>query len=192
MEKFPCVFIDRDGTINIDGGYINHLENFIIYPFAAQAIRMLNVAGYKAVIITNQSGIGRGFYTIDVMNKLHSKMNALFAAQGAHIDGIYYCPHDVNAKVEEFRQDCACRKPKTGMFEQAAAELPIDRKRTYFIGDKYSDMQAGFSFGCKTVMVNTGYGRGEYELKSHKWQRMPDARAENLLEAVNLILHHKI
>lgn len=192
MEQFPCVFIDRDGTINVDGGYINHPENFVVYPFAAQAVRMLNVAGYKVVIITNQSGIGRGFYTVDVMQTLHDKMNNIFEKQGARVDGIYYCPHDVNAKVEEFRMDCECRKPKTGMFEQAVAELPIDKNSTYFIGDKYSDMQAGFNFGCKTIMVNTGYGRGEYELKSHKWQRMPDARAENLLEAVNLILKQKV
>lgn len=188
MERYPAVFIDRDGTINVDGGYINHVDNFAIYPFAAQAVRMLNVNKWLAVVVTNQSGIGRGFYTIEVMHRLHDKMNAHFASQGAKVDGIYYCPHDPNSKIEEYRKVCNCRKPETGMIDQAIAELPIDTSRMVFVGDKYSDMQAGFRSGCKTIMVNTGYGRGEYEMKSSKWERMPDYRAENLLEAVKITL----
>ncbi|MDR2870769.1 MAG: HAD family hydrolase, partial [Deferribacteraceae bacterium] len=145
MEKRPVVFIDRDGTINLDGGYINDEQNFAIYPFAAQAIRMLNMHKVLAVVVTNQSGIGRGFYTMEVMQHLHAKMNMHLKSQGAFVDGIYYCPHDPNAKAAEYRIDCDCRKPKTGMLDQAIRELPIDTSRMAMVGDKYSDMQAGFT-----------------------------------------------
>jgi D-glycero-D-manno-heptose 1,7-bisphosphate phosphatase len=187
-KKFPTVFIDRDGTINVDGGYINDEQNFVVYPFAAQAIRMLNVNNILAVVVTNQSGIGRGFYTIDVMQRLHAMMNKELNSQGAHVDGIYYCPHDPNAKVAEYRVDCNCRKPRAGMLEQAISELPIDTDNMTFVGDKYSDMQAGFAVGCKTIMVDTGYGKGEFIMKSQGWARQPDHRASNLLEAVRLVL----
>ncbi len=192
MALYPTVFIDRDGTINVDAGYINHPDNFIMYPYAAQAVRMLNEAGYLAVIITNQSGLGRGFFTLDVMNKIHDKMYKIFNDNGAKIDGLYYCPHDPNAKVEEFKADCNCRKPKTGMIENALKDLPIDKNNMYFIGDKISDMKTGFATGCKTIMVNTGYGQGELLYKSQKWDRMPDKTASNLLEAVRLILNNEV
>jgi len=188
MTVKPTAFIDRDGTINIDGGYINHPGNFEIYPFAAQALRMLNTADWLVVIITNQSGIGRGFYTIDIMEEIHAKMNRHFAAQGVKIDAIYYCPHDPHSKIEEYRKDCDCRKPNTGMFEQAIRELPVDKENMVVIGDKYSDMEAGFKIGAKTVMVKTGYGLGEFRLKSRQWRRQPDRSAENLLEAVRIVI----
>lgn len=188
MELYPSVFIDRDGTINVDGGYINHPDNFIIYPFAAQAIRMLNKANYLAVIVTNQSGIGRGFYMEDMMNTLHQKMYDQFEKQGAKIDGLYYCPHDPNSKDEKYRVVCDCRKPKSGLLKQALKDLPIDVNQTYFIGDKMSDMQAGWDIGSKGIMVKTGYGRGDIENKSVSWNRKPDIYAENLLEAVKIIL----
>jgi D-glycero-D-manno-heptose 1,7-bisphosphate phosphatase len=183
----PAAFIDRDGTINIDGGYINHPDRFFIYPFAAQAVRMLNLAGYLCVIVTNQSGIGKGFYDLPLMERIHKKMLTYFESEGAKIDGIYYCPHDPNAKISEYRTDCDCRKPRTGMLEAAAKDLPIDRERTFFIGDKYSDMEAGFNFGCTGIMVNTGYGLGMRELYGKSWKRQPDYIAENLLEAARII-----
>lgn len=188
MANQPVLFIDRDGTINIDGGYINQPDNFVIYPFASQAIRMLNMSGWLAVIVTNQSGIGRGFYTEEVMHSIHDKMNAHFKSQGAHIDGLYYCPHDPNSKIDKYRQVCDCRKPEAGMLEQAIKDLPVDTKRMAIVGDKYSDMQAGFAVGCETFMVETGYGRGEFEFKSKNWPKQPDHRAANLLEAVNILL----
>ncbi len=187
MTAKSTAFIDRDGTINIDGGYINHPDNFEIYPFAAQALRMLNMAGWQVVIITNQSGIGRGFYTTEIMNEIHAKMYKHLESQGVRIDGLYYCPHDPNSKIEEYRKDCDCRKPKTGMFEQAIRELPVDTKNMMIVGDKYGDMEAGFKIGAKTIMVNTGYGRGEFVQKSARWPRQPDHRAENLLEAARII-----
>lgn len=190
MELYPTVFIDRDGTINLDAGYINDPDNFVMYPYAPQAVRMFNESGFLAVVITNQAGIGRGFFTIETMNLIHKKMNAIFDAQGAKIDGLYYCPHQIGAKIPEYDVDCRCRKPYTGMIEQAFAELPIDKSRTYFIGDKYSDMETGFNAGSKTIMVKTGYGKGELLQKSHKWARKPDAVCETLLDAARLILHN--
>lgn len=192
MELYPTVFIDRDGTINIDAGYINHPDSFVMYPYAPQAVRMLNEAGFLAVVITNQSGLARGFFTIDIMNKVHDKMNRLLKLGGARIDGLYYCPHDPNARVEEFRAECGCRKPKTGMIEAALKDLPVDNSRMYFIGDKYSDMRTGFASGCKTIMTETGYGKGELLFKSSGWERRPDKTAANLLEAVRLILKKEV
>lgn len=188
MELYPTVFIDRDGTINLDAGYINDPDNFVMYPFAPQAVRMLNLSGFLTVIITNQAGLGRGFFTLETMNKIHEKMFAEFKAQGAKINGLYYCPHHIGSKIPEYDKDCRCRKPYTEMIEKAAEELPIDMSKTYFIGDKYSDMQTGFNAGCKTVMVKTGYGKGELLQKSPKWERMPDAVCEDLLDGVRLIL----
>jgi D-glycero-D-manno-heptose 1,7-bisphosphate phosphatase len=184
----PTVFIDRDGTINVDGGYINHPDRFIIYPFAAQAVRLLNIHGFLSVIVTNQSGIGKGFYNTDVMDNIHAKLLRAFAKEGARIDGIYACPHDLSSKLLEYRVDCDCRKPKTGLLKKAAAELPVDKERCYMVGDKYSDIQTGFNFGCISIMVNTGYGLGEQKLYGEAWRRKPDYTAENLLHAVKLII----
>lgn len=192
MELYPTVFIDRDGTINIDAGYINDPDSFVMYPFAPQAVRMLNDAGFLAVIITNQSGLGRGFFTLDIMNNIHKKMYSIFDKNGVIINGLYYCPHDPNAKIAEFKADCNCRKPKTGMVDAAINELPIDTNNMYFIGDKYSDMKTGFASGCKTIMVETGYGKGELLNNSHKWDRMPHKTAANLLEAARLILRKEL
>lgn len=192
MELYPTVFIDRDGTINYDAGYINDPDSFVMYPFAPQAVKMLNLSGFLTVIITNQSGLGRGFFTEETMNLVHQKMFDTFKKQGAKIDGLYYCPHQVGSKIPEYDLDCRCRKPFTGMIEKAFAELPIDKSRTFFIGDKYSDMETGFNAGSKTILVKTGYGKGELIQKSSKWKRMPDAVCQDLLDATRLILGKRI
>ena len=189
---FPVVFIDRDGTINIDGGYINDPDNFIMYPYASQAVRMLNVNGFLAVVITNQSGLARGFFTEEVMNNIHEKMNNIFKMQGAYIDGLYFCPHDPNAKIEKYKAVCKCRKPETGLIENAIKDLPIDTNRMYFIGDKHSDIMAGHKSGCKTIMVKTGYGKGDLLHKSSKWEVKPDKVCDNLLKAVKIILENQV
>lgn len=188
MELYPTAFIDRDGTINYDAGYINDPDNFIMYPFAPQAVRMLNQSGFLVVIITNQAGIGRGFFTHDTMNMIHKKMYTTFEEQGAKIDQLFFCPHQIGSKIPQYNVDCRCRKPYTGMIEEAWSKLPIDKNRSYFIGDKYSDMETGFNAGCKTIMVKTGYGKGELLQKSMNWKRQPDSVAETLLDAVKLIL----
>lgn len=188
----PVVFLDRDGTINYDAGYINHPDNFIMYPYAPQAVRMLNMNDFLVIVITNQSGLARGFFNLETMNDIHNKMYKTFENMGAHIDGLYYCPHDPNAKVAEYKAVCNCRKPETGMVEQALKDFPIDTNRMFFVGDKHSDIMAGYKSGCKTIMVETGYGKGDLINKSSKWEVKPDKVCNNLLDAVRIILNNSI
>ena len=188
----PVVFLDRDGTINYDAGYINDVDNFVMYPYAAQAIRMLNINGFLVVVITNQSGLARGFFTEETLEEIHNKMTSDLLKQGAKIDGIYFCPHDPNAKVEKDKAVCKCRKPETGLIDAALKELPVDKSKMYFIGDKHSDIMAGYKSGCKTIMVKTGYGKGDLLHKSQKWEVKPDTVADTLLDAVKLIVKNQI
>lgn len=186
------VFLDRDGTINYDAGYINHVDNFIMYPYAAQAIRMLNKSGYYVIVITNQSGLGRGFFNEETLDEIHNYMVQSLKEQGANIDGIYFCPHDPNTKIEKYKAVCNCRKPETGLVEMAFKDFNIDKSKMYFIGDKYSDIMAGHKSGCKTIIVKTGYGKGDLIHKSHKWEVQPDKIADTLLDAVKFILKNEI
>ncbi|MCI5158930.1 MAG: HAD family hydrolase, partial [Candidatus Electrothrix sp. AUS1_2] len=123
MTKQPAVFLDRDGTINEQMGYINHISRFVLLPGAARAIRTLNERNIPVVVVTNQSGLARGYFPPSLLEEVHLKMERELAAEGAHIDGLYICPHHPEAKEEQFRKDFNCRKPKTGLLEQAAAEL---------------------------------------------------------------------
>ena len=184
----PTVFLDRDGTINFDAGYINHIDSFQIYPFAAEAIRLLNLHNFLVVIITNQSGIGRGFFDVDTLNLLHEKMYHELAVQGAKIDGLYFCPHDTSSKDERYKVDCDCRKPKAGMLITAMNDLPIDKNKLFFIGDKESDITAGKTVNAKTYLVETGYGKGSVQNDIHKFKVKPDIITENILTATIDIL----
>ncbi|KAA0257765.1 HAD family hydrolase [Deferribacter autotrophicus] len=187
MEKRPVVFIDRDGTINKEAGYINHPDNFEVYPFVSHAVRLLNVNDILAVVVTNQAGIARGYYPIGTMHLLHEKMESILNENGAKIDALYYCPHHPSSKIKEYALDCNCRKPKTGMIDKALQELPIDEKNMYVVGDKLSDMEFGWNAGCKTIMVMTGYGKGEL-VKLKNYEKKPDFICENLLDAVLFVL----
>ena len=117
--KKPAVFIDRDGTINEQMGYINHLSRFKILPGVADGIKMLNEHDHLAIIVSNQSGVGRGYFPIDLVHRVHDYLKATLEEQGARIDGIYFCPHYPGAKVPEFNRKCDCRKPETGLIDQA-------------------------------------------------------------------------
>jgi D-glycero-D-manno-heptose 1,7-bisphosphate phosphatase len=186
--KFPTVFIDRDGTINKEAGYMNHEDSFEIYPFVYHALKLLNIYNVLAVVVTNQAGIARGYFPEDIMHRLHKKMYKEFYKRGVKINGLYYCPHHPSSKIPELAIDCNCRKPKTGMFEQALRELPIDTNKLYMIGDKFSDIKFGHNIGAKTVMVKTGYGKGEIELNYSSQKILPDIIKENLLQAVLWII----
>ncbi|UOD35865.1 D-glycero-beta-D-manno-heptose 1,7-bisphosphate 7-phosphatase [Deferribacteraceae bacterium V6Fe1] len=192
MMKKPTVFIDRDGTINRDAGYINSLDNFEVYPFASQAIKLLRDNGYLVVVITNQAGIARGIFTESFLEKIHNKMRKILQENGTDVDGIFYCPHYKGSKIPEYNVDCECRKPKTKMIDDAINALPVDRDNMYMIGDKYTDIQMGINAGCKTIMVKTGYGAGEIENDCHKWTKKPDFIADNLLLAALAILNNKL
>lgn len=183
-----AVFLDRDGTISEEVGYINHLDRLRVFPWAGQAIRKLNQAGIKVVAVTNQSGVGRGYFTEELVHQVHQKIASELAGGGARVEAFYYCPHHPHAVLENYRLACRCRKPATGMVEEAAKRFKIDPKSSYVVGDTYRDMQLGFNVGARTVLLMTGYGRGEYEHHRQKWPRMPDIIAENLLEAAERIL----
>ena len=184
----PAVFLDRDGTITEEMGYINHLDRTQVYPWAAEAIRKLNGAERPVIVVTNQSGVARGVFTEDLLHEVHRKIAFELAAQEAKLDAIYYCPHHPDGRIEAYRVKCQCRKPATGMVMDAARRFRIDLASSYVIGDSYRDMQLGFNAGARTILVMTGYGRGEYEHQRHRWDRLPDRIAENLLAAVEIVL----
>lgn len=189
--KRPAVFLDRDGTISQEVGYVNHVSRFELFPWTIEALRRLRDAGFLAVVVTNQSGVARGFFTEELVRDVHAKLQAQLAAEGLHLDGIYYCPHHPREGEPPYRQECECRKPKPGMLYRAAQELPIDLSRSIVVSDKYEDVAMAQSLGLRGVLVLTGYGRGEYEYRRQAWPCPPDLVAENLLAAVHQILDRK-
>jgi D-glycero-D-manno-heptose 1,7-bisphosphate phosphatase len=177
----PAVFLDRDGTINAEMGYINHLSRFLLLPQAVPAIRRLNAAGVKVVVVTNQSGAARGYFPASLVDEIHAHLKQLLAAGGAHLDGIYTCLHGPD-------EGCACRKPSPALLEQAARDLDLDLTRSYLVGDRYKDVETAAHAGAQGILVLTGYGRGEYEYLRHTWPAPPTHVAPDLLEAVEWIL----
>lgn len=186
LEK-SVVFIDRDGTINEEAGYINHIDSFRIFEFVPQAIRLLNVHNILAIVITNQGGIARGYFSEKLVNEIHNKMISDLKEKGAVIDGLYYCPHYPKAKHPEYGIDCDCRKPKDGLIKQAMNDFCIDRNKMFVVGDKWTDIELGEKIGAKKILVETGYGKGELiDKKDNTIQ--PDIVASNLLTAVYEVL----
>jgi D-glycero-D-manno-heptose 1,7-bisphosphate phosphatase len=184
----PAVFLDRDGTINEQMGYINHISRFHLLPRAADAIRLLNEAGVPVVLVTNQSGLGRGYFPESLLREVHGKMETLLHQEGAKIDAVYVCPHHPDATVARYRQVCDCRKPKTGMFESGAKELDIDLPASYVVGDRWTDLRAASNCKAKGVLVLTGYGRGDLEYLGPEEVLQPHHVAEDLYDAVQWIL----
>ena len=186
-----AVFLDRDGTLNEEVGYVNHVERFYLLPRVGQAIRLLNQHEWKAVVITNQSGVARGYFPEFLVHQVHRKMKELLKKEGAHLDGIYYCPHHPDIGSPPYRQKCQCRKPATGLIEEAVRELDLDPSRSYVVGDRGADIEFARRAGAKAILVLTGYGRGEWEYSSAQWKVKPDYVAQDLLEAVEWILQHE-
>ena len=183
-----AIFMDRDGTILDEVGYVNHLDRVRLLPGSAQAVRAVNEFGFQAVVITNQAGVARGYFPESLVDEVHDRLRALLIEGGGRVDGIYYCPHHPDAGTAEYRKDCACRKPKPGMLLRASEEMGIDLGSSFVVGDTIKDVEAGHRVGATTVMVRTGYGRGELELHSARWARHPHHVAEDLREAVEWIL----
>ncbi len=147
----PAAFLDRDGTLNLDTGYVYRPEDLVWTRDAKAAVRLLNRAGYYVFVVTNQSGVARGLYTEADVNRLHRAMQDQLATEGAHIDAFYFCPHHPDGTVKALAVTCGCRKPGTGMLEQAAAEWPVDRARSIMIGDQDRDMAAAAAFGIRGI-----------------------------------------
>jgi len=155
-----AVFIDRDGTINEEKEYLYRTDEFAFIPGAPQAIRLLNEAGFLVIVVTNQSGVARGYYTEEDVQLLHRHIAAQLEPFGARVDGWYYCPHHPAGRGS-YALPCRCRKPLPGMLLEAAGRFAIDLGSSIMIGDKLVDMQAGAAAGCRPILVRTGYGAQE-------------------------------
>jgi D-glycero-D-manno-heptose 1,7-bisphosphate phosphatase len=159
----PAVFFDRDGTLVRDVGYLSRLEDLEWFPWGIDAIRLLNRAGFRVCVTTNQGGIGLGFYTADLVRRVHEVMAADVEAAGGCVDGWYFCPHHPQAVLDEYRLDCDCRKPRPGMILQATRAFDIDLARSFVVGDKLADVGLATGVGARGVLVKTGYGQAELE-----------------------------
>jgi len=184
----PGVFLDRDGTVCEEVGYVNHVSRCRLMPRSAEAIRLLNEAGRRIAIVTNQAGVARGYFKEDMILAVHERLRGLLAESGARVDRIYYCPHHPTAGEPPYRGACDCRKPLPGLVLRAARELGIDLTRSYMVGDSARDVQAAQAAGVTPVLVLTGYGRGEWEHQRERFSVPPAYVAEDLLDASRWIL----
>lgn len=175
-----AVFLDRDGTINEEAEYLDNPAKLRLLPKAAEAICLLNRAGVPVILVTNQAGVGRGYFPESAVHAIHRELARRLTRQGAHLDAIYYCPHRPD-------EGCECRKPNPGMLLQAAKEHSLDLTRSFVVGDKVIDMEAGWRVGCRMVLVLTGYGAEVQETFRHL-AFQPDHIATDLWEAVQWIL----
>ena len=189
--KKPAVFIDRDGTINEQLGYVNHLSRFVILPGVSEALRLLNKNDFWAIIVSNQGGVARGYFPMDLVHKIHGFLTSSLKDQGATFDGIFYCPHHPAGIVPEYSSDCECRKPKPGLINQALEAFDIDMSGSYVIGDRYVDIELASRVNIKGILVKTGYGLGEIEYVLPYEPVKPSYIAQDLLDAVKWILGSK-
>ncbi len=183
-----AVFMDRDGTVADEVGYVNHVSRVRLLPGSAAALRRIREAGFLAVVVTNQAGVARDYFEEAIVHQANQRLRDLLAAEGASLDGIYYCPHHPREGAPPYRRDCDCRKPRPGMILRAAAEMSIDLSRSYMVGDGVVDVGAGRAAGLTTVLVLTGYGRGHLEHRRDRWTVEPAHIAEDLGGAVDWIL----
>ncbi len=183
-----AVFIDRDGTISDEVGYVNHVSRYRVFPFAAEAVRTLHEADWLAILVTNQAGVARGYFTEEMIGAVHGVLAAELEKDGARLDAVYYCPHHPSVGEPPYRLDCDCRKPRPGLIRRAADDLGLDLPRCWMVGDRHSDTELARNAGVRSAFVLTGYGRGELEHQSETWRHRPDLIAENLLEAVHRIV----
>lgn len=194
MKKNIAVFLDRDGTINEEVGYLDSLDKLKIIPGTYEAIRLINESEMKAVVISNQAGVARGLFPEDFVKITHEYLQNALRKKGAYIDNFYYCPHHPTEGIEPYRQVCNCRKPAPGMLLQAAQDLNIDLTRSYLVGDRFNDMEAGKKIGVRGILVKTGFGQsllqddGPDEATP---ENKPDFIAADILEAVKWILKDK-
>lgn len=184
----PAIFMDRDGTLSHEIGYVNHASRFQLFPWAVDAVRLVNRAGWAAVLVTNQAGVARGYFPESVIHEVHARVQAALAAGDARLDGLYVCMHHPSAGEPPYRQDCECRKPRPGMLLRAQRELDLDLARSWVVGDRHGDLQVAWNAGARGALVKSGYGLGEWVHHAPRWPRQPDLVAEHLLEAVERIL----
>jgi D-glycero-D-manno-heptose 1,7-bisphosphate phosphatase len=183
-----AIFLDRDGTLSHEVGYVNHLSRFRLFAYSVEAVRLINQSGWLAVIVTNQAGVARGYFPESLIHEVHASVRTSMAQGGAHLDGVYVCTHHPSVGEPPYRQDCDCRKPKAGLLRRAEADLGIDLTRSWMVGDRLNDLQVGWAVGGRSALVKTGYGIGELSFGAAGWKRQPDLVAEDALQAVAMIL----
>ena len=181
-----AAFLDRDGTLIEETGYLARLEDLRFFPYSVDAVRLLNRSGLAVVVVTNQAGIARGILDEAFVEQAHRQIAGRLAAGGAHVDGFYYCPHHPDGIVERFRGSCECRKPQPGLLRRAAEDLDVDLTQSFVVGDRWHDIQAGASVGARGVLVRTGYGRSTEASPPGGVQ--PAAVVDTLIGAVSWIL----
>lgn len=198
-KQAKVIFLDRDGTMNEEVHYLHKPEDLKLLPGVGQAVRRFNEAGYQVVVVTNQAGVARGYYTEQDVIELHAYLNRILKEEGAHVDAFYYCPHHPEHGIGPYKTECRCRKPGIGMFEQAeqAFKDGINKEESYMIGDKLLDVEAGHRYGVRSVLVGTGYGREVREEQRNKGLLDADGNcldgsydfyAEDLVQAAEWIL----
>ena len=192
----PAVFLDRDGTLIEERGYLDRMQLLSVFPWTADALRLLKRAGYTLVVVTNQSAIARGMIDEVFLDAVHRELSARLARGGAAIDRYYFCPHLADAPLERYRQACRCRKPGPGMIEQACRDMNLDPARSFTIGDRALDVACGAAAGTHTIQVRTGHGAYEEgaagDLSRRSGEPASAAKADvilnNLMEAAGWIL----
>jgi len=183
-----AVFLDRDGTIIEEVGYLDRPERVEFFPWTIDAIRVLNQAGLAVVLVSNQSGIARGFFTDAVVDEVHGRMAEMLASGGARIDAYYYCPHHPDGSVPELAKVCDCRKPARGLVDRAVTDFGVDPRRSFVVGDRWLDVGLARTVGAKGVLVRTGYG--DSEERKPRSDLKADAIVDNLIAASSWILQN--
>ena len=158
-KRQAAVFLDRDGTINEEVGYLDRIEKLRLIPGAAEAIRLINESGMKTIVVTNQSGVARKIFDEASVDEVHTRLRDMLRAEGAFLDGVYYCPHHPTEGRGDYLRTCDCRKPAPGLLLRAAEELRLDLARSYMVGDTLKDIEAGTRAGAKGILVRTGCGK---------------------------------
>jgi D-glycero-D-manno-heptose 1,7-bisphosphate phosphatase len=177
-------FLDRDGTLIEEAGYLDRLERLAFFPYTVDAIRLLNRSGLAVIVTTNQSGVARGLIDEAFVGAAHHYIADTLALGGARVDGFYYCPHHPHGTIEAYRRSCDCRKPQPGLLRRAARDLDLDLSRSFVVGDRADDLQAGIAVGARRALVRTGHGRSQEDTAGAS----ADVVTANLMEAVAWIL----
>jgi len=185
--KNRAVFIDRDGCLIHELGYISRIRDIRFFKRSFDALRLLKSSGYKVIVVTNQSGVARGYFPESFVKEAHDYITKKLAVKGLKIDAFYYCPHHKKASVEKYRKDCECRKPKQGMIKKAVKKFGLDLSRSFTIGDKLSDVKLGHNGGMKGILVLTGFGRWQRTL-IRKEKTRPDYIARDFYSAAKWIV----
>ena len=186
MKK--AVFLDRDGTVNEEVGYLADLSKLRLIPGAGAAIKRLNEAGFQVVLVTNQSGVARGYFPESLVHEAHARLREMLKSEGARIDAVYYCPHHPKAGNTHYTTDCDCRKPKTGLIDRAVKERAIDIGHSYMVGDKWSDVELAQRAGVHAVLVTSGFAPGDPGNRRPEHLHDPDFTAPGLMEAAEWII----